>query len=85
MPYQIDITPAAKRQLRKLPKSTQPLIAAAIEGLAIEPRPDGVVKLEGGKDKYRVRVHTYRIIYEISDRQLSVLVVKVGHRRDVYE
>jgi mRNA interferase RelE/StbE len=51
--------------------------------LEITPRPEGVKKLEGEKDLYRLRVGDYRIIYTIRDRELIVLVLKVGHRREV--
>ncbi|MEP0872105.1 type II toxin-antitoxin system RelE/ParE family toxin [Trichocoleus desertorum AS-A10] len=50
----------------------------------MEPRPTGVVKLEDSNSLYRVRLGDYRIIYEIQDTQLLVVVVKVGHRSDVY-
>ncbi len=52
--------------------------------LADNPRPEGALKMEGA-ETYRVRVRDYRIIYEIVDRELLVLVVKIGHRRDVYK
>jgi mRNA interferase RelE/StbE len=59
-------------------------IAAKIDSLAHDPRPRGVEKLSGEENLYRVRVGNYRIIYQLQDAQLIVLVVKVGHRRDVY-
>jgi mRNA interferase RelE/StbE len=54
-----------------------------MEGLADDPRPNGSEKLSG-QERFRVRQGTYRIIYEIRDQELVVMVVKVGHRRDVY-
>jgi len=56
-----------------------------IDGLELEPRPSGVVKLSGSSDLYRVRSGDYRIIYRIEDQILQVLVIKIGNRRDVYK
>jgi mRNA interferase RelE/StbE len=82
--YQILVLPAAKRQLKKLPKQAQAVIVGVIEALAKNPRPSGAKKLVGEEDLYRVRTRDYRIVYEIRDQQLIVAVVKVGHRRDIY-
>jgi mRNA interferase RelE/StbE len=57
---------------------------AAIADLAETPRPDGVRKIVGSEDAYRIRVGDYRIVYKIVDRVLTVFVVRVGHRKDVY-
>lgn len=84
MTYQVEITPVAKRQIKKLVKQTQELIIQRLEELAENPRPSGVLKMEGEENLYRVRVADYRIIYEIQDRVLLIVVVKVGHRGDVY-
>ncbi|KAB8319787.1 type II toxin-antitoxin system RelE/ParE family toxin [Tolypothrix campylonemoides VB511288] len=84
MSYQIEFTPAALRQLRKLPKDIQKRIAQKVDELAFEPRPDGVVKLENIEFGYRVHVGKYRILYQIQDDLLLVTVVKVGHRKEVY-
>ena len=56
----------------------------AIEELAIDPRPPGCIQLKGGSGEYRVRVGDYRIIYEVQDGELIVLVLRLGHRREVY-
>jgi mRNA interferase RelE/StbE len=85
MRYSIVIVPAAKRDLKRLPADAFRRIAAAIDELAGEPRPPGVAKLRGADDLYRIRVGDYRIIYPIKDRQLQVLIVRVGRRRDVYD
>lgn len=84
MTYEVEIAPAAKRQIKKLTKPIQKLIVERLEQLAINPRPPGVLKMEGEEGFYRVRVGDYRIIYEIQDRTLLIVVVKVGHRGDVY-
>jgi mRNA interferase RelE/StbE len=60
------------------------MILASIVALASNPRPTGCVKLEGAESLWRVRVRDYRVVYQITDRQLLVTVVKIGHRKDVY-
>jgi mRNA interferase RelE/StbE len=82
--YEVEIAPAAKRQIKKLPRDVQQKLVAKLEELAFEPRPDGVKKLEGSENLYRLRLEKYRIIYEIQDSLLLVTVVKVKHRRDIY-
>ena len=82
--HRIQIAPSAVRQLRNLPTSVQERIVEHIEELAVEPRPRGVVKLQGEDDLYRIRVGDYRVIYTIRDEELIVLVLRVGHRREVY-
>lgn len=84
MAYAVEITPAAKRQIRKLERPVQERIVRRLDALADDPRPPGVEKLEGDQTIYRVRVGEYRIVYEIRDKVLVVLVLKVGHRREVY-
>ena len=85
MAYKVEITPAAQRTIKKLPKNIQRLIIAKIELLANDPRPGGVVKLSATESLYRVRTGDYRIIYEIQDKILLIVITKVGHRRDVYK
>lgn len=85
MNYRIEVSPAAVRQLRKLERVAQRRVQAAIELLASEPRPSGARKLVGGDGEWRVRTGDYRIIYEIHDNVLLILVIAVGHRRDIYE
>jgi mRNA interferase RelE/StbE len=85
MSYQVSIKPAAQRQFKKLPLDVQENLIAIIENLAEEPRPAGCKKLKGRKNQYRVRSGDYRIIYSVEDASLVVEVIKLGHRRDVYE
>ena len=59
-------------------------MARAIDGLEVQPRPPGCVKLTGEADVWRVRVADYRILYEVHDRQLRVLVIRIANRREVY-
>ena len=83
MTYRVEVGPAAVRQLRKLDRPAQRRLQAAIELLAVEPRPSAAKKLVGGNGEWRVRTGDYRIVYEIHDNVLLVLVVAVGHRREV--
>ncbi|MBW4650259.1 MAG: type II toxin-antitoxin system RelE/ParE family toxin [Kastovskya adunca ATA6-11-RM4] len=85
MVYQVEIAPAAQRQIRKLTTDVQQKIIQRLEALAVDPYPAGVVKMRGEQSLYRVRLGDYRIIYEIQDEELLILVLKVGHRRDVYK
>ena len=85
MTYQVQVAPAAVRQLRKLDGMALRRVQAAIELLAEEPRPSGAKELVGGDGEWRVRTGDYRIVYEINDGVLLVLVVAVGHRREIYQ
>ena len=84
MSHRVDIESAARRQMRNLPKVIMPRIDAAIRQLAEEPRPQGCIQMAGYADTYRIRVGDYRILYRILDEVLVVLVVRIGHRREVY-
>lgn len=84
MTYRITLAPSAARQLRKLDPQARRRIQAAVELLADDPRPPASARLVGGSGEWRIRTGDYRIIYEIEDDQLLVLVVCVGHRRDIY-
>jgi mRNA interferase RelE/StbE len=65
-------------------KAERRRIVARIRALAEEPRPPGSEKLSGHNDRYRVRQGSYRVVYSIDDAQRIVLIVKVGHRREIY-
>lgn len=82
--YTVRFSPAAGRDFRKLAPSVKAQLQPDIDALALEPRPAGVTKLKGEENLYRVRSGVYRILYSIEDDVLRVLVVKVGHRSDVY-
>jgi len=82
--YRIEVRPAAARALRKLDSEVRPRIQGAIALLAQDPHPPAARPLRG-RPAYRVRVGDYRIIYTIADDVLLVVVVTLGHRRDVYE
>lgn len=82
--YRIEFRPAALREIRKIDRSVQPRIQGAIALLARDPRPPASRALRG-RPGYRLRVGDYRIIYTIDDGVLLIVVVTVGHRRDVYQ
>ena len=84
MSYIIELRPAARRDLNDLPRDILPRISRKIDSLAGNPRPPGVEKLSGSEDSYRVRVGDYRILYEIRDKALLVVVVRIRHRREAY-
>jgi mRNA interferase RelE/StbE len=84
MSYEVQILPKAARQIKALSVEVRQDIKLTIQSLANEPRPIGVKKLSGEKDIYRVRVGNYRVLYRIIDKVLVVVVVSVGHRREVY-
>ena len=85
MVYTIEMSSAARRQLRKLDRPTQHKVAQRINSLADDPRPPGVVKLtDVTPPAYRVREGQYRILYTINDKQLIVLVVRISHRSEAY-
>jgi len=83
--YAVEITPAATRQIRKLHPTLQARILGRISGLADVPRPPGCTKLTGRDNLYRLRVGDFRVLYSIVDAELIILIVKVAHRREVYE
>ena len=81
--YELVFKKSVAKDLRRLPQQDVRRILERIRSLADDPRPSGCEKLSG-LERYRVRVGVYRVIYEIQDRILMVLVVKVAHRGDVY-
>lgn len=81
--YKIYFKESVEKDFRKVPKKDLQKIISRIEALANDPRPPGHEKLSG-QEKYRIRQGLYRIIYSIQDKELTVWVVKVGHRKEVY-
>lgn len=84
MTFTVTVSPSAARQLRKLEPAPRRRIQAVIETLAENPRPPGAIRLVGSSD-WRVRTGDYRVVYSIDDGVLVVLVVAVGHRREIYD
>lgn len=85
MTYRVEFTRQAAKIFKDLPVREQQRLKPQIDALAVEPRPSGVVKLAGEENLYRIRVGNYRVIYNIQDKQLIILILKIGHRKDVYK
>jgi mRNA interferase RelE/StbE len=81
--FEVVFKQSVAKDLRQVPKKDVARILKRIEALKTEPRPPGVEKLSG-QEKYRIRQGVYRILYEIRNDELIVVVVKIGHRREVY-
>ena len=84
MAYRIEFTRKAERQFKSLPADIQVRLKSKIDALAGNPRPHGSEKLSGEENFYRIRSGDYRVVYSIQAQALVVLVVKAGHRREVY-
>ena len=84
MTYAIDVLPSAERSLRKVYPEMRARIRGVVLKLAADPRPPGARALKDRPGYLRVRAGDYRIIYTIEDEVLRVIVVRVGHRRDMY-
>ena len=82
--YRVEIARTAAKDLRGIDRKWIPRIVAAIETLESDPRPTGCKKLVGSDHTYRLRIGDYRVIYDIHDATLIVLVVRIRHLRDVY-
>ena len=82
--YDVILSPKAEKQFDELAKPLQRRITEALEGLESNPRPHGVKKLAGAENLWRIRVGDYRVVYTIENNRLIVLVVKIGHRREIY-
>ena len=81
--YKVLIKPSAVKEIEAIPQKDRRRIVARIQGLSGDPRPPGSQKLSG-QDKFRLRQGAYRIVYSVNDDDLSLLVVKVGHRKEMY-
>jgi mRNA interferase RelE/StbE len=81
--YKIGFRASAEKELRKLPASDLARLIECISSLGGNPRPQGSLKLSQG-EKFRLRQGDYRIVYSVDDDEKAVLIVKIGHRRDIY-
>jgi len=81
--YRLLVKPSAVKELETLPVKDRRRIAGKIRKLASDPRPAGAEKLSG-QEKNRLRQGNYRVLYSVDDADLSLVVVNIGHRRDVY-
>lgn len=84
MKYEIQFLASAAKEFNSLPKDVKTRVAKALDGLEVNPRPPGVRKLRGHKRLYRIRVGSYRVVYEIDDDAKVILVTRIRHRREVY-
>ena len=83
--YRLVIKKSAAKELEQVePRTVRRRLVAAIEALGVDPRPAGCEKLAGAAEAYRIRQGDYRAVYAIDDKMRVVIVVKVGHRREVY-
>jgi mRNA interferase RelE/StbE len=83
MIYDIQFTHRASKQYLALPAEIRERMTERIDGLRLDPRPRGSVRMEGFKGAYRIRVGDYRVVYVVDDASYVVSVVRLGHRRDV--
>ena len=81
--YKIFIKPSAVKEIKAIPQKHRQRIVARIQGLSNNPRPPGSEKLSG-QEKFRLRQGAFRIVYSVNDDEPSLLIVKVGHRKEVY-
>lgn len=84
MLYEIEFAPRAIKDLSSIPRKDQLRIHDKIDALAAAPRPSGVKKLHGEYNLYRIRVGNWRIIYQIEDKKVLILILKIGHRKEIY-
>ncbi len=85
MPYTVSIKPKAEKYLTALRDARlYRRLRQAIGALAENPRPPGCLKMQGNEELYRIRVGDYRILYQVRDTVLLVLVVSIGNRREIY-
>jgi mRNA interferase RelE/StbE len=84
MPYTVEFSTSAQREFKALERAVQRRIAARIDELAKNPFSPGTKKLRGEPDHYRVRLGQYWIIYRAEGKRMTIVVVRIGHRREVY-
>ncbi|MEG3436184.1 type II toxin-antitoxin system RelE/ParE family toxin [Pannus brasiliensis CCIBt3594] len=82
--YSIEFSRKARKQFKALPELVRDRLIPKIDSLTENPRPSDCKALQGTKGLYRVRVGDYRILYSIEDRRLFILIVEIGHRREIY-
>jgi mRNA interferase RelE/StbE len=83
MRFQVILPKSVQKELNRVSHEIANRILTRLAGLETNPRPPDVKKLKG-REAWRIRVGDYRVIYEIHDRILQIIVIKIGHRRDVY-
>jgi mRNA interferase RelE/StbE len=81
--YRLLIKPSAAKELEAIPRKDRRRLATRIQQLSADPRPPGCEKLSG-RELYRIRQGDYRILYTVGDAELIILVIRIGHRREIY-
>lgn len=84
MKYRIEIKQSAAKTLKKIPKPDLKRIGMAIDNLAENPPDPATTKMRGNNPFHKIRVGNYRIVYDIHDDKLLILIIKIGHRKDIY-
>ena len=84
MKYKIEFSRPAEKQLADIQKNELKKIANKIDKLALNPFPEGHEKLKGHENIYRIRQGDYRVLYSVFENKLTILVIKIGHRREIY-
>jgi len=84
MSYTVIISKSVQKQIDDLPNDITLRVIEKIQNLATEPRPDGIVKLKGFENEYRIRIGDYRVRYEIDDENQLIQILQCKHRKDVY-
>jgi mRNA interferase RelE/StbE len=82
--YRIEVSATAERQLKKIRREDQVRILRSVSLLAVEPHPSGCRKMSGYEAVYRFRIGKYRVIYKIDENRIVIIILKIGHRREVY-
>ncbi len=85
MAYRIEVTPRARKDLKALPTRERQRVADQIDALKTNPRPQNCKKLKGREDFYRIRVGDYRVVYQVENEVLLILIVRIGDRKEIYE
>jgi mRNA interferase RelE/StbE len=82
--YTLEISRSAEKTLKSLPRADQIRVATAILNLSADPFPRGSRKLSGYDDVFRIRAGVYRILYSVGQKKLIIIILKIGHRKEVY-
>jgi len=82
--YRIEVSSTAERQIRRLERDDQLRVLRAVRDLGTTPRPRGCRKLRGYDDVFRIRVGTFRVLYSVESDRILVIILKVGHRKEIY-
>ncbi len=82
--FRIEVSATAEKQIRKLRREDQVRVLQAIRPLATDPTPPGSRRVRGYDDVFRIRVGTYRILYHVARRRVLIIILKIGHRREIY-